>query len=60
MHLSMKLSDMFDQTPHHTLAKIMAKLVSMKNDLKARPSAQRSKSQEKAKDLGKITNSKIT
>ena len=35
MHLSMKLFDMFDQTPHHTLAKIMAKLVPMKNDLKA-------------------------
>ena len=31
----MKLFDMFDQTPHHTLAKIMAKFVPMKNDLKA-------------------------
>ena len=37
MHLSVKLFllDMFDQTPHHTLDKIMAKLVPMKNDLKA-------------------------
>ena len=35
MHLSMKLFAMFDQTPHHTLAKVMAKLVPMKNDLKA-------------------------
>ena len=35
MHLSMKLFDMFDQTPPHTLYKIMAKLVPMKNDLKA-------------------------
>ena len=34
MHLSMKLFDMFDQTQHHTLAKIMAKLVPMKNDPK--------------------------
>ena len=35
MHLSVKLflSDMFDQTPHHTLDKFMAKLVPMKNDL---------------------------
>ena len=31
----MKLFDMFDQTPHHTLPKIMAKLVPMRNDLKA-------------------------
>ena len=30
MHLSMKLFDMFDQTPPHTLDKIMAKLVLMK------------------------------
>ena len=40
MHLSMKLFDMFDQTPPpHTLDKIMAKtcfnVVSNKNDLKA-------------------------
>ena len=35
MDLSMKLFDMFDQTPHHTLVKIMAKLVPIKNDLKA-------------------------
>ena len=37
MHLSVKLFlfDMFDQTLHHTLDKIMAKLVPMKNDLKA-------------------------
>ena len=37
IHLSVKLFlfDMFDQTPHHTLDKIMAKLVPMKNDLKA-------------------------
>ena len=39
MHLSMNLFVMFDQTPHtqtpHTPDKIMAKLVPMKNDLKA-------------------------
>ena len=35
MHLSMKLLDMFDLTPPHTLDKIMAKLVAMKNDFKA-------------------------
>ena len=29
------LFDMFDQTPHHTLDKIMAKLVPMNNYLKA-------------------------
>ena len=35
MHLSVKLFfDMFDQTSHHTLDKIMAKLVPMTNDLK--------------------------
>ena len=33
--LLMKLYDMFDQTPPLTLDKIMAKLVPMKNDLKA-------------------------
>ena len=42
MHLSMKLFDMFDLTSSHTLDKIMAKLVPMKNDFKAWPSAQRS------------------
>ena len=31
----MKLFDMFGQTPPHTLDKIMAKPVSMKNDLQA-------------------------
>ena len=35
MHLSMKLYDMFDQTPPNTLDKIMAKLVQIRNDLKA-------------------------
>ena len=35
MHLSMKLFDMFDQTPPHALDKIVAKLVQMKNNLKA-------------------------
>ena len=30
MHLSMKLLDIFDQTPPHTLDKIMAKLVPIK------------------------------
>ena len=35
MHLSMKLFDMFDQTPPHTLDKIMVKLVPMKSNLKA-------------------------
>ena len=30
MHLSMKLFDMFDQTPPHTLDKIIAKLVPIK------------------------------
>ena len=34
MHLSLKLFDMFDQTPPHTLDKIMAKFVPMKNNLK--------------------------
>ena len=34
MHLSMKLFDMFDQTSPHTLDKIMAKLIPIKNDLK--------------------------
>ena len=34
-HLSMKLFDKFDQTPPHTLDKIMAKLIPMKNNLKA-------------------------
>ena len=46
----MKRFDMFDQTPPHTLDKIMAKLVQMKNDLKASPSAQRSRSEQKVKD----------
>ena len=44
MHPSMKLFDMFDQTPPRTLDKILAKLVPVKNDLKALPSAQRSES----------------
>ena len=35
MDLSMKLFDMFNQTPPHTLDKIMAKLVPIKNDFKA-------------------------
>ena len=29
----MKLFDMFDQTPHHTLAKIIEKLVPMKKSI---------------------------
>ena len=33
-HLSMKIFDMFGQTPPHTLDKIMAKLIPMKTDLK--------------------------
>ena len=33
--LSMKLLDMFDQTSPHIVIKIVAKLVPMKNDLKA-------------------------
>ena len=43
----MKLFDMFDQTPHHTLAKIMAKLVPMKTisklDLQAKGRGYRKK-----------------
>ena len=35
MHLSMKFFDMFDQTPPHTLDKVMAKLVPMKNSFEA-------------------------
>ena len=33
-HLSMKLFDMFNQTTHHTLEKIMAKFIPIKNSLK--------------------------
>ena len=50
MHLSMKLFDMFDQTPPHTFDIIIAKLVPMKNNLKALPSAQTSRSKQNAKD----------
>ena len=42
--MPIKLPAMFDLTPPHTLEKIIAKLVPMKDNLKALPSAQRSRS----------------
>ena len=39
----MKLFDMFGQSPRHTLDKIIAKLVSMKNDLKGQDHSKKQK-----------------
>ena len=36
-HLSMKLFEVLDQTTPHTLDKIVAKIIPMKNNLKAGP-----------------------
>ena len=48
-HLSMKLSDTFDQNPPCTLDKIREKPIKMKNTLTAWPWEQRSRSWQKSK-----------